>query len=360
MFILCGAIVLAALMQSCTARMSVVAVEVGSDVVISYSGSLDISGLSIITPNGNDFVLLAAIAPQFSLVSGSGVSDCFAAISGPTNFGTQTTPNLAILASSFAGDAFAVQNAIADVLPAGPIVCVPDGYAGEVITGTSTYLSHSFASTGLRKGKYKYRLTSAPNNDVDIFIGLNGGASADPHFIGAGGQEFNVSGVADASYVVFAHPHFQVNMHLAADGPEDRFITKINVLVGDQVLHFDTFHHNASHFQEMNAGAAPFGASVVHRADITTIELCSEHTIVISKHVADIKIRPWLQHVNGKAFVYLNVNVKAPGCDNVSGGLLGQTYQCKYVSKEAKFVYDANSEEQFRVKQLSIPVFTKD
>jgi hypothetical protein len=47
---------------------------------------------------------------------------------------------------------------------------------------------------------------------------------------------------------------------------------------------------------------------------------------------------------------FLNFEVRVPGCHNAYGGLLGQTYQCKYASE--KFEWSREREEAFRVATL--------
>jgi hypothetical protein len=47
---------------------------------------------------------------------------------------------------------------------------------------------------------------------------------------------------------------------------------------------------------------------------------------------------------------YLNFEVSVPGCHDAYGGLLGQTYQCKYAHE--KFEWSREREEAFRVATL--------
>jgi hypothetical protein len=42
-----------------------------------------------------------------------------------------------------------------------------------------------------------------------------------------------------------------------------------------------------------------------------------------------------------------------PGCHNSYGGLLGQTYQCKYAKE--KFNWSRDREEEFRIATLDTP-----
>jgi hypothetical protein len=54
---------------------------------------------------------------------------------------------------------------------------------------------------------------------------------------------------------------------------------------------------------------------------IITIELCAQHTISFAT-----------RHSDGINF--LNFEMRVPGCHDAYGGLLGQTYQCKYAQRE--------------------------
>jgi hypothetical protein len=66
--------------------------------------------------------------------------------------------------------------------------------------------------------------------------------------------------------------------------------------------------------------------------------LCSQHTISFAT-----------RHSDGINF--LNLEVSVPGCHDAYGGLLGQTYQCKYAHE--KFEWSREREEAFRVATLT-------
>jgi hypothetical protein len=73
---------------------------------------------------------------------------------------------------------------------------------------------------------------------------------------------------------------------------------------------------------------------------IITIELCAHHTIVFStRHSGNIN--------------FLNFALRVPGCHDAYGGLLGQTYQCKYAHE--KFDWSRELEAAFRVPTLTTP-----
>ena len=59
---------------------------------------------------------------------------------------------------------------------------------------------------------------------------------------------------------------------------------------------------------------------------------------------------------NGRPFYYLDVEVTEPHCDDAYGGILGQTYQCKFVLDGEPFVWLPEQEEAFRLEgDLSTP-----
>jgi hypothetical protein len=181
---------------------------------------------------------------------------------------------------------------------------------------------------------------------------LSGGGNGDPHFVGGKGVRFDFNGTANADYVVAALPSFQLNMHLAPDGPEMHFMTELAVLVGAEVLEFDVFWHNATHYENMNKRIAPLGGKVSIEGWTTLIELCSGVSIAVTPLSADNKLRPWLAHDDGSVFYYLDFALTVPHCDDAFEGLLGQTYKCKYIETHESFKFDSATEESFRIKSL--------
>jgi hypothetical protein len=163
-------------------------------------------------------------------------------------------------------------------------------------------------------------------------------ASGDPHLAGANGITFDVYGKPAANYSLLVAPAFEINMQLADRGPEMRFMTSMAVLYQGKsfVITPWTVKTNSA---ELIAHFETLGAKVSIDTPnwIITIELCAHHTIVFStRHSANIN--------------FLNLEVRVPGCHNAYGGLLGQTYQCKYASE--KFEWSREHEEAFRVATL--------
>jgi hypothetical protein len=163
-------------------------------------------------------------------------------------------------------------------------------------------------------------------------------ASGDPHLAGAHGITFDVYGKPAANYSLLVAPAFEVNMQLADRGPEMRFMTSMAVLYRGKsfIITPWTVKTNSA---ELIAHFESLGAKVNIDTPnwIITIELCAHHTIVFAT-----------RHSDGINF--LNFEVSVPGCHNAYGGLLGQTYQCKYVRE--KFEWSREREEAFRVATL--------
>jgi hypothetical protein len=164
-------------------------------------------------------------------------------------------------------------------------------------------------------------------------------ASGDPHLAGANGVTFDVYGKPAANYSLLVAPAFEVNMQLADRGPEMRFMTSMAVLYQGKsfVITPWTVKTNSAdlvaHFEALGAKV-----NIDTPNWIITIELCAQHTISFATRHSD--------NIN-----FLNLEVRVPGCHNAYGGLLGQTYQCKYARE--KFEWSREREEAFRVATLT-------
>jgi hypothetical protein len=173
---------------------------------------------------------------------------------------------------------------------------------------------------------------------IGNLIPASSSVSGDPHLAGAHGIKFDVYGKPAANYSLVVAPAFEINMQLANNGPEMRFMTAMAVLYQGKsfVITPWTVKTNSA---ELTAHFEALGAKVsINVPDwAIVIELCPQHTIVFhTRHEGNIN--------------FLNVEVRVPGCHNAYGGLLGQTYQCKYASK--KFEWSREREEAFRVATL--------
>ena len=145
--------------------LTVTVLEVGSDVVWSGSGTLNLGDLSLaeegnITAGFSASQAIWAIGPTISTPDNrySGSS-----ISYPSNFGAGAT-----------GAAFG-SGAIVGVLTGGSgrLIVVPSGYTSNTfISGTTTYTDQTFSSMGLVEGIYSWTWGVSPNEgSINMTIG---------------------------------------------------------------------------------------------------------------------------------------------------------------------------------------------
>ena len=144
----CGILALVSLLglgitQSAKANFIATMNQVGTDVVVTGSGTIDLTGLSFFA---NGTAPAAMIIPiQRELVLNYGPIQLYGNISGPFSFGSGGTT----LASSSSGDAVGL-----DVFY-GNLLFVPSGYvSGSPLSDTSTYNNATLASLGVTPGTY--------------------------------------------------------------------------------------------------------------------------------------------------------------------------------------------------------------
>ena len=140
--------------------------QVGSDVVASANGTLDLTGL---TSLGN-FGLAESVRGNFAYIGlgSAGTVAGYSGLAGPASFGTGSS---FISSNAFSGTSFAINGSAFGP----PYVFVPVGYvSGSAISGTATFLGQTFASLGLTAGRYGYT-SRADSVTVNI-----GGAVPEP------------------------------------------------------------------------------------------------------------------------------------------------------------------------------------
>jgi hypothetical protein len=295
-------------------------VESGGNVVATGSGTIDLTGASL---HLSDQDVVAGAFGQFAaIVLADGNCDLFNGLSGPASFGSSG------MVGNGAGDVFGIDRS------SGRLV-VPAGYtSGNQLSGSLTLSGATFGSLGLTPGTYVYTWAS---DSLTVNIGVSGSGSGDPHLVGANGITFDVYGKPAANYSLLVAPAFEVNMQLADRGPEMRFMTSMAVLY--QGTSFIITPWTVKSSAELVAHFEALGAKVnIDEPNwIITIELCAGHTIMFATRHSD--------NIN-----FLNFDMRVPGCHNAYGGLLGQTFQCKYASE--KFEWSREREEAFRVATL--------
>jgi hypothetical protein len=156
--------------------------ESGSNVVMSVSGTIDLSGLTLVQSGGlfggpggglgtnTATFIMARSDSRFDVYSGF--------TTNPTSFGTGSGS----AASSSTGGAFGV---IFDSGPPYQLV-VPSGYtSGTQITATQTFTGQTLTSLGLNVGTYTY--TWGSGKSFDVVIGGTPGPTPTPTATSAGG-----------------------------------------------------------------------------------------------------------------------------------------------------------------------------
>jgi hypothetical protein len=152
--ILAGAILAFLLSPVAEAAVQFSFQEAGGNVVGTVSGSLDLTGATMLgVPGGSQFTSPGAINPFFGAAGfGSGL-DTYS--SSSVSFGI----NLMTTADSSSGAGFGVSSGR---------VFVPGGYAGEALTGTVSFINADFASLGVTPGTY---VISLPDDTVTVSFG---------------------------------------------------------------------------------------------------------------------------------------------------------------------------------------------
>ena len=197
---------------SASAPMVVTISEVGSNVVMSVSGTVDLSGLTLVSasvgPFGNGGLGISN-ATFVCGASGSSGSSYSGFTSVPSNFGSGSgLPN-----SSGTGQAFGV---MMDMAPPYLLV-VPSGYtSGANITSTQTFTGQTLSSLGLTNGTYTYTWSGG---SIDVVVGGPAPTPTPTPSTGAVGAGWNFY---ETSGTVIQNPpqsDGQILMYTNAGGP---------------------------------------------------------------------------------------------------------------------------------------------
>jgi hypothetical protein len=148
--------------------------QVGSDVVASGSGAVDLTGLSLVPPTlnrsafihpGASLIFTGPVFPDFS------PADSYTGFTGPTTFGSGGTS----FPSSGSGDLVGIQ----DTVGLAHVISVPTGYvSGNPLSDTTTYDSQTLSSIGATPGTYKWTWGSGANQNITLVVGA--GAIPEP------------------------------------------------------------------------------------------------------------------------------------------------------------------------------------
>jgi hypothetical protein len=150
--------------QSTQAGYIVTLQQVGSDVVATGSGAIDLTGLGPFSDNQGQ----PAIEPgsAFITTGPTGISDAdtYSGFNGPTSFGIGT--GMVILANSGSGD-------LVGIVGAGPLqfLIVPRGYvSGNALSDSSTYNGATFDSLAITPGTYVWTWGTGANQNFTLQI----------------------------------------------------------------------------------------------------------------------------------------------------------------------------------------------
>jgi hypothetical protein len=144
----------------------------GSNVVSSYSGTIDLTGL---TAGGNDgptpaYIWGASATEVFGPTVGG--QPVYFGITGPADFGNGAVTE----ASSSTGDTFGYGGLDQDLL-------LPNGYiSGSFISGTDTWDNTTLAGLGLTPGTYNYTWGTGSDGSFALNVGV--APVPEPSFLG--------------------------------------------------------------------------------------------------------------------------------------------------------------------------------
>lgn len=199
-----------------------------------------------------------------------------------------------------------------------------------------------FLSPGLSNAAFQTS-NQAGNGQVTLTVLTSTTVGGDPHVKGMFDIDLEVFGKSGANYSLVVGPAFEVNMQLANRGPEERFMTHLAVLYRGTSIAigpWDLKTRKAALIKHFEA----LGSRVVYEGEWrVTIELCAQHKITLTTH----------HTANKLALNYLDLEFSVPGCHDAYGGLLGQTYQCRWATEN--FQWSRDKEDAFLVPSLTTP-----
>jgi PEP-CTERM motif len=137
--------------------------QVGSDVVATGSGAIDLTGLTLAFSDGTN---KAKLTPsEASITTGPAAdtpTDGYDGFSGPVNFGGG---GITIDADSGSGN-------LVTIVGGGNLLGVPHDYvSGSALSDTSTYDGATFAGLGVTPGRYEWTWGSGVNQNFTLIIG---------------------------------------------------------------------------------------------------------------------------------------------------------------------------------------------
>jgi hypothetical protein len=136
--------------------------QVGSDVVATGGGFIDLTGLTFFNNEAPSAAIFPSIAEIITGPTAPTALDVYQGFSGPQNFGGGS---LLIFANSGSGDSVAVD-------ARDNLLAVPHGYVSDsALSDISTYSGQTFSSLGVTPGTYEWTWGTGPNQNFTLIIG---------------------------------------------------------------------------------------------------------------------------------------------------------------------------------------------
>jgi hypothetical protein len=136
--------------------------EVGSDVVATGSGVIDLNGLTGPVPSSTSTAINPAAGSIFTGPTSDSPVDIYFEVAGPASFGSGGLT----LADNGNGNTVGIIGSSFSVL------LVPGGYAsGAPLSDTSTYTGQTFSSLEVILGTYEWTWGSGPDQNFTLIIG---------------------------------------------------------------------------------------------------------------------------------------------------------------------------------------------
>jgi hypothetical protein len=138
------------------------ATEVSGNVVLSGSGTADLTGLSLDVTADTVSFMLPSEASLDTGPTGAISTDQYKSVTGPSDFGSGAFA----FATSGTGDRFGV-SFVGGVGVSFFVLFVPHGYvSGSQLEGTSTFANQTFASLGMTPGTHVWSWDPAAHDDT--------------------------------------------------------------------------------------------------------------------------------------------------------------------------------------------------
>jgi VPDSG-CTERM motif len=139
--------------------------QIGSNVVATGSGPINLTGLTLSFPGAISFVVVFASVGQIETGPVGRLIDGYTGFAGPPSFGSGGL----FFPNTGSGD-FVGIDATANPLP---FIAVPQGYvSGSALSDSMTFNNATFASLGVIPGTYTWTWgTGLPNQNFTLVIG---------------------------------------------------------------------------------------------------------------------------------------------------------------------------------------------